>query len=109
MRKWIVLCGVLAGFGSVWAQVTPAAGTTPPDDTPSFKIGTTIFTDYTYTKEPTTTDAAAPFESAATGSRGRIAPLTQVSGSMDGADGPEPAACRSPSIGSASHGSDESL
>ncbi len=40
-----------------FAQVTPAAGYTPPDDTPSFKVGTVIFTDYTYTDEPTTTDA----------------------------------------------------
>jgi hypothetical protein len=29
------------------AQVKPAAGYTPPDDTPSFKIGSTIFADYT--------------------------------------------------------------
>ena len=41
---------------SAFAQVTPAAGYTPPDDTPSIKVGTTIFTDYTYTDEPTTTD-----------------------------------------------------
>ena len=39
------------------AQVTPAAGYTPPDDTPSIKIGTTIFTDYTYQSEPKVTDA----------------------------------------------------
>ena len=30
------------------SQVTPAAGTTPPDDTPSFKVGATIFGDYTH-------------------------------------------------------------
>ena len=39
------------------AQVTPAAGTTPPDDTPSIKVGVVIYTDYTYTDEPTTADA----------------------------------------------------
>lgn len=39
------------------AQVTPAAGYTPPDDTPSFKVGVMVFTDYTYTDEPTTVDA----------------------------------------------------
>jgi hypothetical protein len=39
------------------AQVTPAAGYTPPDDTPSYKIGATIFADYTYTDEPTSIDA----------------------------------------------------
>ena len=34
------------------AQVTPAAGYTPPDDTPSIKVGATIFTDYTYQSAP---------------------------------------------------------
>jgi hypothetical protein len=32
--------------------VTPAAGYTPPDDTPSIKFGTVIYTDYTWTDEP---------------------------------------------------------
>src|SRR5882672_3411511 len=41
------------GTGQVLAQVTPAAGYTPPDDTPSYKIGTVIYADYTYTEEPT--------------------------------------------------------
>jgi len=39
------------------AQVTPAAGGTPPDDTPSVRVGTTIYTDYTYIDEPTAKDA----------------------------------------------------
>ncbi len=39
------------------AQVTPAAGVTSPDDTPSVKIGSTIFADYTFNQSPTTTDA----------------------------------------------------
>ncbi len=39
------------------AQVTPAAGHTPPDDTPSIRVGVTIYTDYTYTDEPTIQDA----------------------------------------------------
>jgi hypothetical protein len=39
------------------AQVTPAAGYTPPDDTPSIKLGTTIFADYTYQSAPEVTDA----------------------------------------------------
>jgi hypothetical protein len=39
------------------AQVTPAAGYTPPDDTPSIKVGATIFTDYTYQMEPEVSDA----------------------------------------------------
>ena len=39
------------------AQVTPAAGYTPPDDTPSIKVGVTLFTDYTYQVKPEVTDA----------------------------------------------------
>ena len=39
------------------AQVTPAAGYTPPDDTPKIGVGVTIFADYTYTDEPKITDA----------------------------------------------------
>src|SRR5438105_10381122 len=39
------------------AQVTPAAGYTPPDDNPSFKVGATIFGDYTYIDSPKSTDA----------------------------------------------------
>ncbi len=37
------------------AQVTVAAGYTPPDDTPSVSVGGTIFADYTYVQEPTVT------------------------------------------------------
>jgi hypothetical protein len=40
------------------AQVTPAAGHTPPDDSQSIKVGATILYDYTYTKTPKATDAA---------------------------------------------------
>jgi hypothetical protein len=39
------------------AQVTPAAGYTPPDDTPAIKLGVVIFADYTYQSEPTAKDA----------------------------------------------------
>ena len=39
------------------AQVTPAAGYTPPDDTPSIRIGAVIFADYTVTEKPKSTDA----------------------------------------------------
>jgi hypothetical protein len=39
------------------AQVTPAAGHTPADDNPSFKIGVTIFADYTYVDSPVSKDA----------------------------------------------------
>ena len=39
------------------AQVTPAAGYTPPDDTPVIRIGATIFGDYTIQDKPKITDA----------------------------------------------------
>jgi hypothetical protein len=38
------------------AQVTPAAGVTPADDTPKFNVGATIFADYTYVDSPTAKD-----------------------------------------------------
>lgn len=46
---------------SVSAQVTPAAGFTPPDDTPKFNIGATIFGDYTYAGSPQTKDSDGNF------------------------------------------------
>jgi hypothetical protein len=41
----------------MFAQVTPAAGYTPPDDKPSVKLGGTIFADYTYVESPKVQDA----------------------------------------------------
>jgi hypothetical protein len=38
------------------AQVTPAAGYTPPDDTPSIKVGATMYMDFTYQPSPETVD-----------------------------------------------------
>ena len=55
-----VLVFMLCLFGSAWsasAQVTPAAGFTPPDDTPSIRIGMTLYTDFTYTQNPQQKDA----------------------------------------------------
>ena len=48
---------ILLGARHSWAQVTPAAGYTPPDDTPSIRIGMTLFTDYTYVRSPEQRDA----------------------------------------------------
>ena len=50
---------MLAAFGAraAMAQVTPAAGFTPPDDTPSIRVGVTIYADYTYTDSPESKDA----------------------------------------------------
>ena len=44
--------------GSASAQVTPAAGYTPPDDTPVIRVGATLFANYSYQTEPEATDAA---------------------------------------------------
>lgn len=46
----------LFAIGS-FAQVTPAAGVTPPDDTPKVNVGATIFTDFTYQDSPKIADA----------------------------------------------------
>jgi hypothetical protein len=50
---------VLALFpaAAAYAQVTPAAGYVPPDDTPSFKVGVVLYADYTWTDEPEIADA----------------------------------------------------
>lgn len=49
---------VLAVSAPCAAQVTPAAGYTPPDDTPKISVGATLFMDYTVQSEPKITDAA---------------------------------------------------
>src|SRR5712692_11875010 len=59
-RISIALAVALALFARVsgaLAQVTPAQGYTPPDDTPSVKVGGTIYTDFTYTDEPKLVDS----------------------------------------------------
>jgi hypothetical protein len=53
----MAVCAFGLSSSSASAQVTPAAGYTPPDDTPSIKIGVTFYTDYTYTQNPQSTDA----------------------------------------------------
>jgi hypothetical protein len=48
----LTLCGSVA-FG----QITPAAGYTPPDDTPSIKVGAVIYADWSTQNSPKTVDA----------------------------------------------------
>lgn len=48
---------VMTAAVSLFAQTPAAAGATPPDDTPSFKIGTVVFSDYTWVESPQTTDS----------------------------------------------------
>jgi hypothetical protein len=54
----VVGAGLLTVPSLVLAQVTPAKGSTPPDDTQSVKFGVTLFYDYTFTKSPKTKDSA---------------------------------------------------
>jgi hypothetical protein len=58
IKGWLIaVCVAAAASTSAVAQVTPAAGYTPPDDTPKFNIGATIFADFTYQDSPKTKDA----------------------------------------------------
>jgi len=50
------IAAVMISAGA-FAQVTPAAGYTPPDDTPKFNIGAVIFAYYTYVESPEAKDA----------------------------------------------------
>ena len=59
-KRFLFAC---AGAALLWAaaqrleaQVTPAEGYTPPDDTPKIAIGVTIFADYSYQDEPSVVD-----------------------------------------------------
>src|SRR5437667_284532 len=56
-RAVLAVVAVLLSSTFSFAQVTPAAGYTPPDDTPSIKVGAVIYPDYTFQTSPETTDA----------------------------------------------------
>jgi hypothetical protein len=56
MRLLIPALTVLWPATAAFAQVTPAAGYTPPDDTPSVKVGAVIYADWTYQTSPEVTD-----------------------------------------------------
>jgi hypothetical protein len=56
-RIWTAMAAAAAlSAGAARAQVTPAAGYTPPDDTPKINVGITVFADYSYQEEPTVVD-----------------------------------------------------
>jgi hypothetical protein len=57
-RILIVMASIVAAFMPrvLHAQVTPAEGYTPPDDTPSVRVGVTLYADWTYQSNPTATD-----------------------------------------------------
>jgi len=48
---------LISSAATAAAQVTPAPGKVAPDDTPSIRVGTTIFVDYTVQPEPKVADA----------------------------------------------------
>lgn len=57
--RFTTACAAAAGLMiamEVRAQVTPAAGYTPPDDTPKISVGITLFADYSYQDSPTVVD-----------------------------------------------------
>src|SRR5262245_50778828 len=53
-----VAAAVLSVPATAAAQVTPAAGYTPPDDTQAVRVGAVIFYDYTFQNQPKQTDSA---------------------------------------------------
>lgn len=60
MRLIRILPAVFASLvlaAPVSAQITPAQGYTPPDDTPSIRVGAVIYADWTYQSNPETLDA----------------------------------------------------
>src|SRR3954469_25956255 len=57
LRPTLALAIVALSTSVASAQVTPAAGYTPPDDTPSIRVGVVLYPDYTYNIDPKITDA----------------------------------------------------
>ena len=58
MRRAFILSAMMMSLAHVGsAQVTPAAGYTPPDDTPSIKVGVTLYPVFTYQSTPQIADA----------------------------------------------------
>src|SRR5689334_19170057 len=54
---WALSAALLATPVVCLAQVTSAESYTPPDDTPSVRVGGTLFLDFTRTQAPQITDA----------------------------------------------------
>jgi hypothetical protein len=56
-RVVLAVVAVLVSSTFSFAQVTPAAGYTPPDDTPSIRVGVTLYPSFIYQTNPAITDA----------------------------------------------------
>jgi hypothetical protein len=57
IRATLALVALLTSTTMAFAQVTPGAGSTPPDDTPSIRVGAVIYPDYTFQSSPETTQS----------------------------------------------------
>jgi len=57
VTTWVAVGMILAGLREARAQVSPAGGQKPPDDTLKINVGVTLFADYTYTEKPKVRDA----------------------------------------------------
>jgi hypothetical protein len=55
--RFIAAAAIVVSATGAFAQVTPAEGFTPPDDTPTYKVGAVVFGDYTYIASPATKDS----------------------------------------------------
>jgi hypothetical protein len=55
--RFVLGVALLIAPATAVAQVTPAAGYTPPDDTPAIRVGVTLFADYTVQQSPKVKDA----------------------------------------------------
>jgi hypothetical protein len=53
---WIGVLVSVVSVAPASAQVTPAAGYTPPDDTPVIRVGVTLFPTYAFQTDPKITD-----------------------------------------------------
>jgi hypothetical protein len=56
-HTWMAIATLALMSRSASAQVTPAAPYTPPDDTPSIRVGVTLYPTFVYQSNPTITDA----------------------------------------------------
>src|SRR5262245_26765866 len=57
MRLPILSALMALTTSTAFAQITPAAGYTPPDDTPSIRVGAVLYADWTNQNNPPITDA----------------------------------------------------
>ena len=57
LLRALIVAALLAVPATAFAQVTPAGGYTPPDDTPTIHVGMTLYPTYTFQTDPKIADA----------------------------------------------------